>query len=170
MSNGIIGVIPVKFRILHSWSKKSWLSMNINDFYDEIVDNSNYRTYYLIKPQMLIPNFYDFFVQLHRAIGNEEVLNKARKFNQKYADLVQAKDLKSFLTYFIEDTYYDPIYIQIKGGFITSEIDAQSLLIVYRGSYNVLMEENSSLMHFERLIQNTLSNPLASIIKMGLIT
>ena len=38
----------------------------------------------------------------------------------------------------------------------------------YSGSYKALLEEYSSLLHFEKILQKSMKNPLANVVKYGL--
>ena len=126
------------------------------------------ETYYTIKPEILLPNFKDFFIEFQNLIGNTEPIaesGKLTKFNEEYDRLVVKGDLTEFLIYFNDhdypptlSPYFDAMYIN------TSRKD----LLVYQGSYKAFLEEWSTLRHMEYLVRAAMKNPLAKVMRFGL--
>jgi hypothetical protein len=180
MGTGIIGAIPISFRFgsMNSYSprdeqknKAMFIRHAPNDFFDfyneEPVEvDGKEAPYYVIKPEILLPNFKPFFYEFHRLIGGGGVYSEAyEKFNEKYDSIVEANDLDAFIEYFTDHSGYGPTIFSYFEPTFT--VDSTNLLI-YQGSYKVIMEEESSLAHMERLLWAAMSIPPAHTVRIGM--
>ncbi|MDR2775493.1 MAG: hypothetical protein LBC19_12285 [Tannerella sp.] len=184
MGTGIMGAIPVSFRFSSEpWGLESDMRNNKKkftkhapkdffDFYNEIqkrvTDNNGKEkesTYYEIKPEILLPNFKDFFCEFHELIADEEKTKGYEKFNDTYDAVAASNDLSKFMAYFDDGTgyppmdfpYFEPMYVS----------DCWNLF-VYQGSYKAILEEWSTLSHMERLVWAAIKNPLAKVMRFGM--
>jgi hypothetical protein len=179
MGTGIMGAIPVSFR----FSSRPWgLELNEQDnkkkftkhapkdffdFYNEVchTDEKKKSTHYVIKPEILLPNFKEYFYEFHNLIADEERVDGYEKFNDTYDTVIASNDLDKFMEYFDDGTgyaprdfpYFEPMYIT----------DCRNLL-VYQGSYKAILEEWSTLSHMERLLWAAMKNPLAKVMRFGM--
>ncbi|MDR0710794.1 MAG: hypothetical protein LBF67_00405 [Prevotellaceae bacterium] len=188
MGTGIMGVIPISFRFGGSiWrpysvkdaqeNKEEFTKHAPADFFDFYNEKSyeEHRenkvikvTSYEIKPEVLLPNFKDFFYEFHKLIddnGRVEALKGYDKFNDEYAAAVGSNDLDKFVKYFDDHTGYAPTIFPYFGA---EYIVSRHNLLVYQGSYKALLEEESSLLHMERLLWAAMKHPLAKVTRIGM--
>ena len=182
MGQGIMGAIPVSFR----FQKGHWKSDETEnrtkfekhaakDFFDYYNENQDENgkgekvKYYTIKPEILLPNFKNFFFDFHRLIGNEKLMEEEGnfgKFNDQYEKVVASGNIDDFLKYFDDHSGYAPtVFSYFDTMYITT--NGQDLLI-YQGSYKALLEEWSTLQHMEYLLRAAMQHPLAKIVRFGL--
>jgi hypothetical protein len=184
MGVGIMGGIPISFRFGNSWryskyeeqqDKEEFIKQAPTGFFDfyteepkKIKTGKQVETamYYTIKPEILLPNFKDFFYEFHKLIGNEKNIDP-EKFKGKYDAMVAANDLDGLEEVFGENTESLPT---IFSDFEPSYIAVRTNLLVYQGSYKAILEEWSTLLHMERLIWAAMSNPLAKVMRIGMST
>ncbi|MDR0714612.1 MAG: hypothetical protein LBF89_10205 [Bacteroidales bacterium] len=189
MGTGIMGAIPISFRFdgrYGSYSsymeseaqdnKKEFIKHAPKDFFDfyneaeyeeEIGNKTLTLTYYEIKPEILLPNFKDFFIEFHKLIGSSpvEIMDGCAKFNDKYDAIVAAGDIDGFIKYFKDKSgcapsifpYFGPAYIA-----------NSTNLLVYQGSYKAFLEEWSTLFHMERMLWKAMEHPLAKVMRFGM--
>ena len=182
-----MGAIPVSFRFngrsggYSSYSeseaqksKAHFIKHAPKDFFDfyneveheeEIGGKTVTLTYYEIKPEILLPNFKDFFFEFHRLIADDPMKDGYKKFNEKYDAIVASGDMDKFVAYFDDDTGYEPtVFPYFEPMYIT---DCQNLMI-YQGSYKAILEEWSTLSHMERLLWAAMKHPLAKVTRFGM--
>jgi hypothetical protein len=179
MGTGIMGAIPMSFRFSSGAWDSEWAEQDNKeqfmkhtpkdffDFYNKVhrkreTGNKKDTTYYVIKPEILLPNLKDFFFEFHKLIGTKGQTDYA-KFTDEYDAIVASNDLNELITYF-KDTnlprdfpYFGAMYID----------DCRNLLI-YHGSYKAFLEEWSTLSHMERLLWAAMKNPLAKVVRFGM--
>jgi hypothetical protein len=183
MGTGIMGAIPLSFR----FSKPSWgfesegqrnkekftkhAPKDFFDFYNEVQKEDKEEkpvTYYAIKPEMLLPNFKDFFYEFYELIGedpNRDGNESNNKFNDEYDAIVASNDLEKFTKFFDDEMGYVPaIFPYFRPMYFTN---CENLL-VYQGSYKAILEEWSTLSHMERLLWAAMKNPLAKVMRFGM--
>jgi hypothetical protein len=184
MGRGIMGGIPISFRFGSIWRYSKYGEQDAKekfmkhtpegmfDFYteeSEEIDTGKQietATYYNIKPEILLPNFKDFFYEFHKLIGNDLNIDY-KKFNDKYDAVVAANDLAGFVELLDDNAGYAPAIFSY---FESSYIAVRTNLLVYHGSYKAILDGWSTLLHMERLIRATMSNPLAKVMRMGMST
>jgi hypothetical protein len=181
MGTGIMGAIPLSFRFDRgSWSgdeqrnKERFIKHAPKDFFDFYNEEPQIETiggkeetvmYYEIKPEVLLPDFKDFFFEFHRLIDAIPYQGDEEKFNDEYDAIVASNDLDKFIAYFEEHSdgvpcifpYFEPMYIT----------ECENLL-VYQGSYKAILEEWSTLSHMERLLWKAMKHPLAKVMRFGM--
>ena len=182
MGQGILGAIPVSF----SFNKGRWKSDDAEirnkflkhvskDFFDYYIENQKETekgekvTYYTIKPEILLPNFKDFFIEFQKLIGNDISTEENRyfeKFDDAYDKAVASGNIDEFLEHFDDHTGYEPT--------VFSYFDAMYIntngkdLLIYQGSYKAFLEEWSTLKHMECLLRAAMQHPLAKITRFGM--
>ncbi|MDR2383175.1 MAG: hypothetical protein LBD76_04730 [Prevotellaceae bacterium] len=186
MGTGIMGAIPISFRFYGSFgSYSSYLESEAQknkeeftehapkdffDFYDEVEYDKNMGnktmklTYYEIKPEILLPNFKDFFIEFHKLIGRYPT-NGDEKFNDEYDAIVASNDIGKFVEYFDDNTGYAPTMFPY---FEPMYITKCTNLLVYQGSYKAILEEWSTLLHMERMLWAAMKHPLAKVMRFGM--
>jgi hypothetical protein len=189
MGTGIMGAIPISFRFdgslgLYSNYLESRVQENKEkftkhapkdffDFYDEVeyeeeIDNKTMiLTYYDIKPEILLPNFKDFFIDFQKLIGNYpmEGTDGCKKFNDEYDAVVASNDIDKFVEYFDDHSGYPPAIFSY---FEPMYFENCTNLYVYQGSYKAFLEESSTLQHMERMLWAAMKHPLAKVMRFGM--
>ncbi|MDR2026728.1 MAG: hypothetical protein LBQ01_04115 [Prevotellaceae bacterium] len=184
MGTGIMGGIPLSFRFGSLWGgyskkreseyKELFIEHAPKDFFDfyneELCDlqtgeKSVTVTEYVIKPEILLPNFKDYFYKFHELIGDAGDPDGYKKFETKYNDIVASNDLDKFIEYFDDDTGYAPTIFPYFG---PAYIVVIKNMLIYQGSYKTMMEEESSLLHMERLLWAAMDHPLAKVTRIGM--
>lgn len=182
MGTGIMGAIPISFRFGDEWSyskqdeqecKEAFIEHAPKDFFDcysekreKLTTDSRNKvmvTYYVIKPEILLPGFKGFFREFHELI--DEYPKGYEKFNDKYDAVVASNDLDKFVEYFDDHTGYAPTIFPYFG---PAYVSIHKNLLVYKGSYKTIMEEESSLLHMERLLWAAMDHPLAKVMRIGM--
>jgi hypothetical protein len=185
MGAGIDGAIPISFRFAAGYSGfdrernkvafQKYAAEDVFDFYNKTKvkipkkDGGGTETLYTIKPEILLPNFKDFFLEFNGLIRDDFALeadNIAKKFNAEYDSAVASGDLELFLKHFDDHTgrvprfysNFDAVYIEGYGEF----------LYVYQGSYKAYLEFWCTLKHMELLLRAAVRNPLAKVVRFGI--
>jgi hypothetical protein len=189
MGTGIMGVIPISFRIDGRFgtyssymeseaqeNKELFIKHSAKDFFDfynevEYVENMGEKkmrlTYYDIKTEILLPHFKDFFIDFHKLIDDYPPMDMGDddKFTDQYDAVVASNDIDKFVEYFDDSTGYAPTIFPYFSPMYTANC---TNLLVYQGSYKALLEEWSTLYHMERLLHEAMKHPLAKVMKFGL--
>jgi hypothetical protein len=178
MGVGIMGAIPVSFCFTRSRYeseadryKKEFSEHAAKDFFDfyneETREDRNGKEipYYVIKTEVLLPQFKDFFFEFNRLIGEEKILENCEKFNEAYEKLIASNDLEQFMNHFDNDNAYDPIEFSY---FSALHVEHSRNLLIYRGSYKAFLEEYSTFNHMEKMLVAAMKNPLAKVVRFGM--
>jgi len=185
MGQGIVGAIPIVFRFAKGrWRSdqehykaefKKYAADDVFDFYNETEveipkkDGGGTETLYTIKPEILLPNFKDFFLEFNGLIRDEWPLEKdniSMKFNANYDKAVASGDLEAFLKHFDDKTGRVPIARSNMGALYIE--DFGEFLFFYHGSYKAYLEVWSTLEHMELLQRAAIRNPLAKVARFGI--
>jgi hypothetical protein len=183
MGTGIMGAIPLSFRFESgTWEgdeqryKEMFIKHAPKDFFDfynekqqkETTGNKEKTmTYYVIKPDLLIPNFKDFFFEFHKLLDTPPELFNGDNFNDKYDAVVASNDLEKFIAYFEGCSGDAPrIFPYFETMYITKCVN----LLVYQGSYKAILEEWSTLSDMESLLWAAMKHPLAKVMRFGMST
>jgi hypothetical protein len=183
MGTGIMGAIPISFQLGSGWRyskqdeqecKKLFIRhapKNFFDFYNEKLcevetdkQEKVMAPYYEIKPEVLLPNFKDFFYAFRELIGEDGEL-MGEPLEDEYDAVVATNDLDKFVEYFDKHSGGAPSIFPYFGA---AYISSSKNLLVYQGSYKALLEEYSSLLHMERLLWAAMDNPLAKVMRIGM--
>ncbi|MDR2085838.1 MAG: hypothetical protein LBP72_01565 [Dysgonamonadaceae bacterium] len=183
MGTGIIGGIPLVFRFGSKWrysemdakrDKERFIKHAPKDFFDfyneELHDleisktKSLPVTYYVIKPEILLPNFKEYFYKFNELIGESDYPDDYEKFNDEYDVVVKSNDLKKFIEYFTDSRGEPYMFSEVE----MSYVDVSKNLLIYRGSYKAILEEWTSLQHMERLLWAAMDHPLAKVTRIGM--
>jgi len=179
MGEGIRGAIPITFcfakeymydRAENKAEFQEYAATDFFDFYNETMIETHKHEivpHYTIKPEILLPNFKDFFLEFHDLIQEMEEDKFSKKFNKHYDKAVASGNIESFLKHFDDDTgraplrmsHFDASYIDVLGDY----------LLVYHGSYKAYLEVWSTLRHMELMLRAAMRNPLAKIVRFGII-
>jgi len=176
-----MGAIPTSFRFKKGrWetdeaeNKKDFTKHAAKDFFDFYNENQvenekgDKEIYYTIKPEILLPNFKDLFIEFQNLIGNADEIEFKQgleKFNENYDKIVASGNMDNFLKYFDDYGYPPKLFEYFDAMYINTD---RRDLIVYQGSYKAFLEEWSTLKHIEYLLRAAMKNPLAKVMKFGL--
>jgi hypothetical protein len=196
---GILGAIPISFRfdgrsldnrncpIKTTYSKKRAQRMqqtfveyapeDFFDFYNSSESEENIGgkkitlTSYKIKPEILLPNFKDFFIEFHTFLGTYPKYMKEEsleKFDEKYDAIVAANDLDGFLAHFDDyesgqDNYPPYIFKYLETDYIS---DCTHLLI-YEGDFGAFLVDSIVFEHMERMAWTSIKHPLVKVVRFG---
>jgi hypothetical protein len=185
MGQGIDGAIPVSFKFSgEHWRGQEYCKAefqkyaadDVFDFYTETqvkVANRNgggTETLYTIKPEFLLPNFKDFFLEFNGLIRDERALeedNISERFNADYDNAVASGDLELFVKTLGKGNHRPP---WIYSNFDALYIDGfGEFLYFYSGSYKAYLEVWSTLKHMELLTRAAVRNPLAKVARFGIL-
>jgi hypothetical protein len=181
MGQGIMGAIPVSFRFEKGrWksdeaeNRKKFAKHAAKDFFDyynetqEENEKGDKETHFRIKPEILLPNFKNFYIEFQKLIGNEksEDFGSNEKFNDDYDRAVASGDIDEFLKHFDDHSGSAPTVFSYFGAMYI-DTDGQDLL-VYQGSYKAFLEEWSTIRHMEYLLRAAMQQPLAKVVRFGM--
>jgi hypothetical protein len=168
MGQGIGGVIPLRFKIekIDFDRYKKYFSPTYFDFYDLKIKEAYY--FFTIKPEQFFPYYGDMLIEFYEAIGVE--LYKATEIAPE-SELLKIKTFEQFDELFSHSN---------RNGWRPSIVDSPYVVsilgcstdyswVFYSGSYKAFLEEYSTLLHFERILAKLMKNPLANIIKFGIV-
>jgi hypothetical protein len=171
MAERIGGVILLEFNItdydLEQYKK--YYPSNYFDFYDREAKKSNQ---YKIKLDMFLPHYGDLLIEFFNAIG-EDLLIKTeaenlseKKFTLK-RELLEIKDFEQFKKSFSYTSRDGTIPLIVEEPSVMA-FNSPSAWLFYIGS-EAYLEEYSTLTHLERALVRLMKNPLAPIIRLGII-
>jgi hypothetical protein len=121
---------------------------------------------YTIKPNVLVNNYKPFLTEFYDLI--EVDFEKATKLTPD--GIPDASTLDKFLAVFDDDARNNRMPFIYDTHYAFSFLGGVSSLYwtFYSGSYKAILEEYSTLMHFERILAKTMKNPLAGAVKFGI--
>jgi hypothetical protein len=173
MGTGICGGIPLDFYFDDEWDRNKFLKNSGDEFLafyreTETDPKTGYSSYTIDYPDLL-SRFKEYYFGLHRILGNNDVLEQAASFNDDYDLIVHNNDYNAFVKHFSSgfETGYDPL-IREDGFFSTLYLYPVRYLLIYNGSYKVILEEYNTLSDMEKLLIKAYEHPLAKITKFGI--
>jgi len=158
MGAGIAAVVP----IILGPPRSGWVrNVDADDFapdFFECYDVSKDGRVYTIKHEILLNNYKSFLTEFYDLIGEERNISEISQVDS-YGKFGEAfdRDARNASVPFIDCTGFSML-----GG------NCKEYWMFYSGSYKAFLEEYSTLTHFERILANTMKNPLASAIKFGI--
>jgi len=179
MGEGIRGAIPISFSFAREYlynraenkaEFQKYAADDVFDFYNETqieIPNHGIVPCYTIKPEILLPNFKDFFLEIHDLIDELPKDKFSEKFNNDYDKAVASGDIEMFLKHFDDYTGRAPLRMSHFGALYIERLG--EYLLVYHGSYKAYLEVWSTLKHMELLLRAAMRNPLAKVVRFGII-
>jgi len=175
MGTGISGAILLEFEIEPEY-KSRLLENSVNGFlenYESLPKKEKSRNeYYKIKDDVLLTNYVDFLTEFYNLIDDD--LNYLYSSSNK--EPVEEYIKKLLLCKTREE--FDDIFKSGNHHSGTSYISSKSLscmycdrnkpFLFYNGSYKAYLEEYTTLVHMERMIQKAMINPLKNAVKFGI--
>jgi len=165
MGRGIAAAIPVVFRPDgHFGFDKKYFTAGFLDNYD--VSENDGEKEYIIKSDLLLDNYRQFLAEFYDLIDVD-----FRKETDLAPNAVpDASSLDEFMQKFDDRKRNGrvPCIDKHSIGFSTLGCDCDVYWLFYRGSYKALLEEYTTLLHFEKILAKTMKNPLANAIKFGI--
>ena len=157
MGRGIAAVVPIVFgKGRHHYPE--YFSSTFFEKYDKHDDEEIYT----LKTDFLIENYKPFLDEFYDLIGETDRLTKR--------ELPNVTTFEAFEESFDhrERNGWSPFLYEGHGFFSFSGGESSYFWHFYSGSNKAMLEVYSTLNHFERVLQKTMTNPLADVIKFGL--
>ena len=137
---------------------KKYFSNTFLDNYEKVEDNEIYT----IKKDLLLKNYSNFLDEFYGLIGEPD------EFKDRGIPAVST--FEEFEEAFSRDARggWSPYIYETRGMFSFLGGKSSRYWHFYSGSYKAYLETYCSLLHFERVLQKTMKNPLADVIKFGI--
>lgn len=121
---------------------------------------------YVIKKDILIQNYKSFLLEFYGLI--EVDFNEEAEMTLDEIPIVH--DFDEFIQTFSYDKrgYYVPFIYGTPYAFFVIGCTCNLYWLFYRGSYKAILEEYTSLLHFEKVLARAMSNPLSNAVKFGI--
>ncbi len=160
MGVGIAAAIPIIIvpddRAWPQEMELQYFSPTFSDYYNYDAESRNYT----IKHEILIENYQSFLIEFYDLIGES-------------CDIKEPPELTSYEAF---QDFFDNRKRNMKEPFLYERSSMFSMLggtcpeywLFYSGSYKALLEEYSTLAHFERILPKAMKNPLANTVKFGI--
>jgi len=160
MGTGIAAVIPIVLGPPRSgWNRKidnKYFSPTFFECYDVNEDGSVYT----IRHEMFLHNYQSFLTEFYDCIGEDYDANS----------IPQTSNFDEFRNIFDRDERNAGVpYIDLHWSMFSMLGGVcEEYWKFYSGSYKAMLEEYSTLMHFERILAVAMKNPLAGAVKFGI--
>jgi hypothetical protein len=149
MGRGIVAAIPIAYNP-KNFSEK---------FLEGYIFDKEKKSYFL-KEELLVDNYQSFLEEFYELIGEPKTLEGipvAANFSDFEA--VFDKDKRDMYAPFL---YNSSVMFSFLGG------KSSYYWLFYNGSYKAYLEVYSTFLHFERILNKAMKNPLTSFIKFGI--
>ena len=165
MGRGIMAAVPLIFdRDEWRGRSKNYFTISFFDNYDiETVDG---KEMYVIKKDTLIKNYKSFLLEFYDLIEVDfeeetEIAPDKIPTVDGFDEFLEtfSRSNRGACVPFIDETPYT---------FSVLGCDCIIYWLFYRGSYKAILEEYSSLLHFEKILARAMSNPLSNAVKFGM--
>jgi hypothetical protein len=162
MGQGICGGIQLDFEIEDYEIKRygKYFPPTYFDFY-----TNKTKSLYTIKPKMFLSYYGDLLIEFNNIIG-EDLSQTGVTAESELLKISNYKQFKEAFSYSNRNGEV-PVIMDSAVSFVVCE--TRSAWVFYLGSYKAYLEEYSTLIHFERVLAQTMKNPLAPIIRLGII-
>jgi hypothetical protein len=173
MGERICGVILLEFKITDYDIEqyKKYYPTNYFDFYDRDTREAKKSNLYKIKLDMFMPHYGDLLIEFYNAIGEDLLITEAEDLSEKKftlkRELLEIKEFKPFKKSFSYTSRDGTIPLIVEEPSIMA-FDSRSAWLFYIGS-EAYLEEYSTLTHLECALVRLMKNPLAPIIRLGII-
>ncbi|MDR2855621.1 MAG: hypothetical protein LBV40_05650 [Methanomicrobiales archaeon] len=173
MGTGIMAGIPIIFephddRFRPHEGRKFDMENFSKGFFDnfDVSGEAGSKKIYTIKKDLLINNYKSFLAEFYDLI--EEDFNKETDLT--FDTIPSATNLDEFREVFSSDNRrnYVPFFETSYYDFSVLGCECKEYWLFYSGSYKAYIEVYSTLLHFERILSKSMSNPLANAIKFGI--
>jgi len=165
MGTGIMAAIPLTFRAHDRFRiEEANFTEKFFDNYD-IFENEGKKKY-VIKKDLLLVNYMQFLKEFHSLIEDDS-------FEEPNFDSCILKDsnsLDDFIDVFKGKNRNNSVPFIYESPFMFSVLGCvcEKYWLFYSGSYKAILEEYSTLLHFEKILAKAMRNPLAHAIKFGI--
>ena len=161
MGMGISAAVPLQFRNVG-------FSMLEVDFAKSFIDNYDINYYsgeriYSIKKEVLFNNYKDFIYEFYELIGED--VNRVTRLSDISPNINNIEDFKTEFG-FANSTCVP--YVDNSRYFFTEDCDCLEYWVFYNGSFKIILEDEDTLSHFEKVLTKTMKNPLGRSIKFGM--
>ena len=166
MGTGIMAAIPIVFKPNDRFgiNEKNFTTGYFDNF--DVAENDG-KKIYTIRKDILLKNYKLFLTEFYNLI--EEDFQEETSIAPEV--IPNANSLDEFMEAFSSNNrnnrvpfiYETPFMFSVLGGCVCEEY-----WLFYSGSYKAVLEEYSTLLHFEKIVAKSMSNPLANAIKFGI--
>jgi len=160
MGTGIAAVIPlVMGPPINRWNREidnNYFSPTFFECYDVNEDGSVYT----IRHEMLLHNYQSFLTEFYDCIGDDCDIDSILQANNydEFCSIFD-RDERCARVPFVDFQYHT---FSMLGG------HCKEYWKFYSGSYKAMLEEYSTLTHFEQVLAKAMKNPLAGTVKFGI--
>ena len=157
----ISAAVPLKFRNIG-------FSMLEVDFAKSFMNNYDTNYYsgeriYSIKTDVLFDNYKDFLYEFYELIGED-----VSEDSWLSSISPSINNIEDFKTEFSFENSTDAPYVDDSRYFFTEGCECLEYWVFYNGSFKVMLEDESTLFHFEKVLTKIMKNPLGRSIKFGM--
>ena len=157
MGTGIAAAIPIVIKP-REFTGKEYFS---NQFFTHF-DKENEGGIYTIKIDFLLEHYFQFLKEFYELIGETEKLER-----MEVPILITFEEFEKYFSFSNRNgksifIYNQHIAFSFSGG------QSSYYWHFYSGSYKAIVEVYSTFLHFERILQKTMKNPLAQVLKFGI--
>jgi hypothetical protein len=177
MGTGINGAILLEFEIETVYMQR-FVENSVKGFLDNYdVQPKSERSYYeryVIKNDILLPNYADFIAEFYGIIQDEFKEIRAPFGKESIDDytkkVLSCKTREEFDNAFDGDNrnMRVPFIDGMSRGFSCLYCGTNSPFIFYSGSYKAFLEEYSTLVDMEKILARAMDNPLKTAVKFGI--
>ena len=165
MGTGIVAAIPLVFE------PREGRGLDETCFNKRFLDNFNVKKtkterIYSIKTDVIVNNYKSFLVEFYNLIEEDFHENTELTFD----NIPDANNLDEFQEMFNRRNRNGWLPCIETNHYLFSVIGCKcnEYWMFYRGSYKAILEEYTTLLHFEKVLAKAMSNPLASAVKFGI--
>jgi len=135
-------------------------------FGNYIAEEKGEKQIYTIKQDLLLNNYKSFLAEFYELI--EEDFEKYTKLT--FGSIPDASSLVEFIEVFNGNNRGNRVPFEYGFATMFSTIGCRcdEYWLFYSGSYKALLEEYTTLAHFEKILAKAMSNPLAKSVKFGI--
>ncbi|MDR2854723.1 MAG: hypothetical protein LBV40_00990 [Methanomicrobiales archaeon] len=165
MGTGIMAAIPITLEPYERWELDTKdFSKGFFDNFD--VEETGSKTIYTIKENLLIDNYKAFLIEFYTLIERDFKKETDLTFDtipsvtnlDEFREVFSDDNRKGYLPYIWNDYHF----------FSVVGCKCHEYCLFYWGSYKAILEEYITLLHFERILSKSMSNPLANAVKFGI--
>lgn len=164
MGTGIVSAIPI---ILENvWNKEEYFSKGFFENYKKVTENN--KDIYMIKKDILLSNYNEFLQEFYDTIGEEVYGTGSFQFCEYPQEMLEnIENCEEFLDRFSMDKRNATVPFIGNDSFSLATLGCNCFkyFVFYSGSYKSILEEYSTLIHFEKILAKAMKNPLAKSVK-----
>jgi hypothetical protein len=165
MGTGIAAAIPLVFKQYEGRKlDEEYFAKGFLENFD--VEEVGTKKIYSIKKDLLINNYKSFLTEFYDLI--DEDFHEETELDPDSIPL--ADNLDEFLQLFNCDNRNGSVPFVEESSYAFSVLgcECKRYWLFYNGSYKAILEEYSTLLHFEKILAKAMKNPLGTAVKFGI--